>query len=281
MPLPAIGDRKDIYYRYLQYSKYSRLRYSKHLKNWLTVESRKFSATGGGTSIRFGADLAISGSEVFNTQAAHGLTAGDGPFVVVKNNTGVQASLTLTVVTQPSSSGDWIGGDGAATGLFAFFFIAAGGTPSATQIALGTTTALTAANIRTKLNGVNGITVTGTGTSITVTATQSGSDGNGIEINASDHTKITGGGALIGGQDPTITAPLQEETFYYIYSTPDTDDFLLTLHRSGGDPIRPTAAGTDLDSLVVATSQVAIYDLLRFFTPIEIESESDITNFDI
>ena len=269
MPVPTIG-RKTVYYRYLQYSDYDRLRYSRRLLNWLDAESIKFS--GGGSGFQFGVNVAVSGSEIF-TATSHGLSVGEGPFIVEVNTVAAAATNTMTVASQPSA-GDMID---VVIGIltYAFTFIAAGGTPTAEQIALGTTAALTAANIRTVLNGVPGITVTGTGTSIVVTATDSGTAGNSIRVDSDNTTAITGGGRLDGGTDPFITSPLQENTLYYIHSVPNGNQFLLTRHP-GGSPIRPIAAGSGPDRLVTATSAVAIYELLRSYTARTIAVEDDI-----
>ena len=272
MPYPAIGGRKKLYSKYLQYSDYDRIRYSKNILRWLSAESAKFAGTGD-VSLQFGVNVAVSGSEIF-TATSHGLSAGDGPFIVEKNTVVVAATNTMTVASQPSV-GDYLSIDSGNGFESRATFIASTGTPEINEVKLGATAAATATNIRANLDAFVYLTVTGTGTSIVITAATAGSAGDAISVTSSNTAAITGGGNLDGGRDAIIAAPLMEDTLYYIHSAPNGNQFLLTLNP-GGTPIRPSAAGTGPDSLALATSADAIYELLREYAARVIASADDI-----
>ena len=269
MPFPNIGGRKKLYRQYLRYSNYDRVKHAKYLKNWLSVKSTELSGTA--TAYPFSVDTSMPGAEVFERRHFE-FSTGDGPFMIERNSTFGVASLTLTVASQPSV-GDEI--YVTTTGLPATLtFIASGGTPNASQIALGTSAALTAANIRAKLDTDIRFIVTGTGTSVIVTANSGGPGPNDYSITSST-TAITGGGNLSGGADPILTEPLRTDALYFIHSVPTTGTFLLTL-TPGGAPIRPIAAGSGEDFLVPATSTGAIFELLRLYTSRVIAAADDV-----
>ena len=274
MPFPDIGNRKSLYLRYLQYSSYDRTRHSKHLKRWLIAVSENLADTS--MEIEFGVDLSTSGVEVF-TAPNHGLSAGDGPFVIKVNSVYTTATRTLSLDAQPSVGDTITITSGSDTTTYTF--IARTSAASDGQINLGNNRQGTATNIRTVLSTNPLVTVTGTVRSLVFTAATPGSAGNSISISSSNDTAITGEGSLSNGFDPYPALPLSEDILYYIFRAADNNTFTLTTDPSNNLlEIRPFAAGSGNDALVPVVNTGIIYELLKTNTARVIAAEDDIND---
>lgn len=262
-----------IYRRYLRYSDYDRVRHRRRMKKWLSRVSAQLAGTGA-TQVSFNVDLNTQGG-VFTTTSAHGFSVGDGPLRVALETGGVRAVLILTVAAQPTV-GDTVTVNGLTTRTV-YAFIAAGGTPSANEIAIGANVAGTATNLVAKLNSHPDLSarIRGNGVSLTVNAAADGAAGNGNSIESSNDTAITGEGSLVDGSDPVPAAPLIHDGIYFIRTVPTTMSFTLS-SGLGGPIIRPSARSAGQYALVQGTSAAAIYELLKRYDADIIDMEDDI-----